>query len=188
MSCSIDSLSSLIPGITIAFPQCHALFSSLIPGHSWHHDRLPSMSCSIGSLSSLIPGITIAFPQCHALLAVSLSDSSHLIPGHHDRLPSMSCSIGSLSSLIPGITIAFPQCHALLAVSPLIPGITIANVMLYWQSLLSDSFRDSMSLPDSWHHDRLPSMSCSIGSLSSLIPGITIAFPQCHALLAVSPL
>ena len=79
--------------------------------------------------------------------------------------------------------------------------------MLYWQSLL----------PDSWHHDRLPSMSCSIdslssliphlihwqchipgidrlpsmscsiGSLSSLIPGITIAFPQCHALLAVSP-
>ena len=50
--------------------------------------------------------------------------------------------------------------------------------MLYWQSLLSDS----------WHHDRLPSMSCSIGSLSSLIPGITIAFPQCHALLAVSPL
>ena len=71
--------------------------------------------------------------------------------------------------------------------------------MLYWQSLR----------PDSWHHDRLPSMSCSIGSLSSLIPGhhdrfpsmsrsigspsslipgITIAFPQCHALLAVSPL
>ena len=49
--------------------------------------------------------------------------------------------------------------------------------MLYWQSLLSDS----------WHHDRLPSMSRSIGSLSSLIPGITIAFPQCHALLAVSP-
>ena len=48
--------------------------------------------------------------------------------------------------------------------------------MLYWQSLLSDS----------WHHDRLPSMSRSIGSLSSLIPGITIAFPQCHALLAVS--
>ena len=67
-----------------------------------------------------------------------------------DRLPSMSRSIG-VSSL---------------------------NVMLYWQSLL----------PDSWHHDRLPSMSCSIGSLSSLIPGIAIAFPQCHALLAVSSL
>ena len=49
--------------------------------------------------------------------------------------------------------------------------------MLYWQSLL----------PDSWHHDRLPSVSRSIDSLSSLIPGITIAFPQCHALLAVSP-
>ena len=115
----------------------------------------------------------------------------------------MSCSIGSLSSLIPGITIAFPQCHALLAVSPLIPGITIAflqslNVMLYWQSLLSDSWASRSPslnvmlywqslLSDSWHHDRLPSMSCSIGCLSSLIPGITIAFPQCHALLAVSP-
>ena len=100
-----QSLSSLIPGITIAFPQClnvmlaycHALLS-LLPD-SWHHDRLPSMSCSIGSLSSLIPGITIAFPQCHALM--------------------LSRSIDSLSSLIPGITIAFPQCHALLAVSPL---------------------------------------------------------------------
>ena len=82
--------------------------------------------------------------------------------------------------------------------------------MLYWQSLLPDSWHhdrlpsmscsiDSLSSPgitiafpqflcDSWHHDRLPSMSCSIGSLSSLIPGITIAFPQCHALLTVSPL
>ena len=70
--------------------------------------------------------------------------------------------------------------------------------MLYWQSLLPDSwYRDrlpSMScsigsifslIPG--HNDRLPSMACSIGSLSSLIPGITIAIPQCHALLAVSP-
>ena len=70
--------------------------------------------------------------------------------------------------------------------------------MLYWQSLLPDSWhRDrlpSMScsigsifslIPG--HNDRLPSMACSIGSLSSLIPGITIAFPQFHTLLAVSP-
>ena len=71
MSCSIGSIFSLIPGITIAFPQCHALLTVSLLCDSWHHDRLPSMSYSIGSLSSLIPGITIAFPQCHALLAVS---------------------------------------------------------------------------------------------------------------------
>ena len=73
------------------------------------------------------------------------------------------------------------------------------NVMLYWQSLLPDSWHHdrqpsmscsigSISSLTPGHHDRLPSMSRSIGSLSSLIPGITIAFPQCHALLAVSPL
>ena len=93
MSCSIDSLSSLIPGIPIAFPQCHALLAVSL-SYSWHHDRLPSVSCSIGILSSLIPGITIAFLQCHALLTVSLLSYSW----HHDRLP---------------------QCHTLLAVSPL---------------------------------------------------------------------
>ena len=75
MSCSIGSLSSLIPGIPIAFPQCHALLAVSL-SYSWHHDRLPSMSCFIDSLSPLslsshIPGITIAFPQCHTLLAVS---------------------------------------------------------------------------------------------------------------------
>ena len=50
--------------------------------------------------------------------------------------------------------------------------------MLYWQSLLPDSWHHDRFpqchalltvslLSDSWHHDRLPSMSCSIGSLSS---------------------
>ena len=40
--------------------------------------------------------------------------------------------------------------------------------MLYWQSLL----------PDSWHRDRLPSMSCSIGSIFSLIPGHNDRLPS----------
>ena len=36
--------------------------------------------------------------------------------------------------------------------------------MLYWQSLLSDS----------WHHDRLPSMSCFIDSLSCRSPSLNV--------------